>query len=60
LEADADEFTAINWLPLDSTDWTAEHFDPHMARFVAKLVAALDPSSSGQTSGRGKSLGTHR
>jgi 8-oxo-dGTP diphosphatase len=48
LEADADEITAINWLPLDSTNWTAEHFDPHMARFVAKLTAALDvqPSTS--------------
>lgn len=42
LEPDADEFTAINWLPLDSTDWTAAHFDPHMARFVAKLIAALN------------------
>jgi 8-oxo-dGTP diphosphatase len=46
LEADADEFTAINWLPLDSTNWTAEHFDPHMARFVAKLIAALDVQRS--------------
>jgi 8-oxo-dGTP diphosphatase len=48
LEADADEFTAIDWLPLDSTDWTAEHFDPHMARFVGKLIAALSvqPSTS--------------
>lgn len=48
LEPDADEFTGINWLPLDSTDWTAAHFDPHMARFVAKLIASLNvlPSTS--------------
>jgi len=40
-EADAVEFTAVNWLPLEGTDWTAENFDPHMARFVAKLIAEL-------------------
>jgi len=25
-----------------STDWTADRFDPHMARFAVKLIAALD------------------
>jgi 8-oxo-dGTP diphosphatase len=42
LQPDPDEFTAVHWLPLDSTDWTAERFDPHMARFASKLIAALD------------------
>lgn len=42
IEPDGVEFTAVRWLPLDSTDWTAEHFDPHMARFATKLIAALD------------------
>jgi hypothetical protein len=36
------ELTAVHWLSLDNTDWTAERFDPHMARFATKLIAALD------------------
>jgi 8-oxo-dGTP diphosphatase len=41
-QPDAGEFTAVHWLSLDNTDWTAERFDPHMARFATKLIAALD------------------
>jgi 8-oxo-dGTP diphosphatase len=40
-EPDPGEFNATHWFPLAETDWTADHFDPHMARFVAKLRARL-------------------
>jgi 8-oxo-dGTP pyrophosphatase MutT (NUDIX family) len=36
------EFDEIHWLPLRETDWTAKHYDPHMARFADKLATALD------------------
>jgi hypothetical protein len=41
-QPDPGEFTAVHWLSLENTDWTAERFDPHMARFATKLIAALD------------------
>jgi 8-oxo-dGTP diphosphatase len=42
IEPDPGEFAGVHWLSLDSTDWHSDHFDPHMARFAAKLRKALD------------------
>ena len=39
---DPGEFRDTRWFGLDDpVDWAAAHFDPHMARFVTKLTAAL-------------------
>jgi 8-oxo-dGTP pyrophosphatase MutT (NUDIX family) len=44
---DPGEFRGVGWFGLDEpVDWTADHFDPHMARFVTKLSAALVTSGS--------------
>ncbi|MFY1633621.1 DUF397 domain-containing protein [Solwaraspora sp. WMMB335] len=44
---DPGEFRGTAWFDLDeSVDWSAAHFDPHMARFVTKLSAALVTSAS--------------
>jgi 8-oxo-dGTP diphosphatase len=44
---DPGEFRGMGWFALDEpVDWSAAHFDPHMARFVTKLSAALVTSSS--------------
>lgn len=42
---DPGEFNGAQWFPIDDTDWAAERFDPHMARFVAKVRAGLDGDS---------------
>jgi 8-oxo-dGTP diphosphatase len=41
IEPDPGEFNATRWFSLDDTDWSATHFDPHMARFIAKLKTRL-------------------
>ena len=39
---DPGEFRGVGWFGLDEpVDWRGDHFDPHMARFVTKLSAAL-------------------
>jgi 8-oxo-dGTP diphosphatase len=44
---DPGEFRGTAWFGLDEpVDWSAPHFDPHMARFVTKLSAALVTSGS--------------
>lgn len=44
---DPGEFRGTGWFGLDEpVDWSAAHFDPHMARFVSKLTAALVTSAS--------------
>jgi 8-oxo-dGTP diphosphatase len=44
---DPGEFRGTEWFGLDEpVDWSASHFDPHMARFVTKLNAALVTSAS--------------
>jgi 8-oxo-dGTP diphosphatase len=44
---DPGEFRGTGWFGLDeAVDWAAAHFDPHMARFVTKLTAALVTSAS--------------
>jgi 8-oxo-dGTP pyrophosphatase MutT (NUDIX family) len=44
---DPGEFRGVSWFGLDEpVDWTADHFDPHMARFVTKLRTALVTSDS--------------
>lgn len=44
---DPGEFRGIGWFGLDEpVDWSATHFDPHMARFVMKLSASLVTSAS--------------
>jgi 8-oxo-dGTP diphosphatase len=44
---DPGEFRGTEWFGLDEpVDWSASHFDPHMARFVTKLSAALVTSAS--------------
>ncbi|GIF01136.1 NUDIX hydrolase [Paractinoplanes rishiriensis] len=44
---DPGEFRGTAWFGLDEpVDWAAAHFDPHMARFVDKLSAALVTSAS--------------
>jgi 8-oxo-dGTP diphosphatase len=43
IDPDQREFNAVRWLRLDDeVDWAAEHFDPQMHRFVAKLMAFQD------------------
>ena len=47
ISPDPGEFRGVDWLGLDEpVDWAAAHFDPHMARFVTKLSAALVTSAS--------------
>jgi 8-oxo-dGTP diphosphatase len=40
LEPDPGEFHAVRWFDLDATDW-AQGYDPHFARFAAKLRTTL-------------------
>jgi 8-oxo-dGTP diphosphatase len=43
IRPDPREVNAVQWLGLnDPIDWSANHFDPQMYRFVAKLLVALD------------------
>ncbi len=40
---DPREFRGVRWFPLDaSAAWPVERFDPHMGRFVQKLMAAYE------------------
>lgn len=39
---DLGEFSQVRWFPIDGTDWSQECYDPHMARFIAKLKPVLD------------------
>jgi 8-oxo-dGTP diphosphatase len=45
--ADPREFAGTRWLSLVGTDWASEHFDPNMARFVAKLAARVSAYDGG-------------
>lgn len=43
LEADPREAHQVRWFALDEpAEWAHDRFDPHMARFRAKLLARLD------------------
>lgn len=47
IRPDPHEFSEVRWYSLDDrTDWSADYFDPNMARFVSKIRAML-PVSQG-------------
>ena len=41
IRPDPAEFNSVCWFGIDDEDWSAEHFDPHMNRFICKLTSAL-------------------
>jgi 8-oxo-dGTP diphosphatase len=48
IRPDPHEFSEVRWYSLDDqTDWSADCFDPHMQRFVAKLKGMLDSAVRG-------------
>jgi 8-oxo-dGTP diphosphatase len=48
IRPDPREFSEVRWYSLDDqTDWSADCFDPHMQRFMAKLKGTLDSASRG-------------
>jgi 8-oxo-dGTP diphosphatase len=48
IRPDPHEFSDVRWYSLDDqTDWSADCFDPHMQRFIAKLKSTLGSAGRG-------------